>query len=319
MFSRRGGDPVRRLVTLHFEDDTLVSTDGIGDSRGGDIKALEETRSAVEQAEDRSALRDTLLVSDDAVINWTLQLGAFGSRDEAEKLARAMRDAGHPARVAETIVPGLGTRYQVRTGMYDTYNEAQAALRRIEKDLDIAGITVPVDTAIDTGEQPDASIQPQPEPVPEPEEEIIPEAQEQATGIADEEALNVEEAAQAVDEGTPSTTESAVTQPPAAEEPTAEAAAPQAPVAPAPQAQPASDTPRYYVQVGSFTQPENAEALVSSLQAAGFNVSMAESESSTGTVTKVQVGPADSRDAADELLDELKARYDLDGFVVTER
>jgi outer membrane protein assembly factor BamE len=37
MLSRRGGEPVRRLVTLTFENDLLVATDGIGDSKGGDI------------------------------------------------------------------------------------------------------------------------------------------------------------------------------------------------------------------------------------------------------------------------------------------
>jgi outer membrane protein assembly factor BamE (lipoprotein component of BamABCDE complex) len=148
MFSRRGGDPVRRLVTLRFEDDLLVSTDGIGDSRGGDIKALEETRSAVAKTEDREAARDTRLVSDDAVINWTLQLGAFGARAQAEELARDMRDKGYSAKVEERVVPGLGTRYQVRSGLYDTFNEAQAALRKIEQDLKIVGITVPVDLKI---------------------------------------------------------------------------------------------------------------------------------------------------------------------------
>jgi outer membrane protein assembly factor BamE len=144
MFSRRGGDPVRRLVTLHFEDDILVATDGIGDSRGGDIKALEETRSAVADTADVETAKDTRLATDDAVINWTLQLGAFGNSTEADKLVSTMRDKGYQAKVEERVVPGLGTRYQVRTGLYDTFNEAQAALRRIEQDLGVVGITVPV-------------------------------------------------------------------------------------------------------------------------------------------------------------------------------
>ncbi len=148
MFSRRGGDPVRRLVTLTFQDDLLVATDGIGDSKGGDIKALENTKSAVAKVADAAKARDTRLITDDAVINWTLQLGAFGTRAEAEKLAAKVRDKGYPARLAEQVVPGLGTRYQVRVGLYDTYNEAQDALRRVEKDLDIVGITVPVDLPI---------------------------------------------------------------------------------------------------------------------------------------------------------------------------
>ena len=148
MFSRRGSDPVRRLVTLTFQDDLLVATDGIGDSKGGDIKALEGTKSAVAGLADAATARDTRLISDDAVINWTLQLGAYGSREQAAEFAEKVRAKGFRTKLVEQVVPGLGTRYQVRSGLYDTYNEAQDALRQIEKAMDIVGITVPVDLPI---------------------------------------------------------------------------------------------------------------------------------------------------------------------------
>ena len=148
MFSRRGGDPIRRLVTLTFEDDLLVATDGIGDSKGGDIKALEDTKSAVADLGDRDTAKGTRLVTDDAVINWTLQLAAFGTREQAAEFAGKVRSKGFRAELVEQIVPGLGTRHQVRSGLYDTYNEAQDALRQIEKAMDIVGITVPVDLPI---------------------------------------------------------------------------------------------------------------------------------------------------------------------------
>jgi len=152
MFSRRGGDPVRRLVTLTFENDLLVATDGIGDSTGGDIKALAETQSAVQQIDDIETAKRTQLVTDDGVINWTLQMGAFGTHEEAEELANRIRSKGYPVEFLEQIVRGLGTRHQVRSGLYDTYIEAQAALRRIEKDLNIVGVTVPVDIPMDNQE-----------------------------------------------------------------------------------------------------------------------------------------------------------------------
>ena len=82
------------------------------------------------------------------MINWTLQLGAFGDLEIAEELAGRLRDKGYFAKLTEQVVPGLGTRHQVRVGLYDTYNEAQDALRQIENDLDIVGITVPVDLPI---------------------------------------------------------------------------------------------------------------------------------------------------------------------------
>jgi len=148
MLSRRGGEPVRRLVTLTFENDALVATDGIGDSKGGDIKALQETKSAVAGIEDIDAAKRTELITDDGVINWTLQLGAFNTHEEAVEFADKVRSEGYQAEFAEQVVPGLGTRHQVRSGLYDTFNEAQAALRRIEKELNVVGITVPVDIPI---------------------------------------------------------------------------------------------------------------------------------------------------------------------------
>ncbi len=148
LFSRRGGEPVRRLVTLTFENDALTATDGIGDSTGGDIKALAATKTAVEQINNIETAKQTHLVTDDAVINWTLQLGAFGTHEEALAFADTVRSKGFEANLREQVVPGLGTRHQVRSGLFDTYNEAQAQLRILEKALNVAGITVPVDTPL---------------------------------------------------------------------------------------------------------------------------------------------------------------------------
>ena len=149
MLSRRGGEPVRRLVTLTFEDDALIATDGIGDSTGGDIKALAETQSAVRDIDDVETAKRTQLITDDGVINWTLQVGAFSTHAEAVAFAEKVRSKGFQTSLEEQVVPGLGTRHQVRSGLYDTYNEAQAQLRILEKKLDVAGITVPVDIPID--------------------------------------------------------------------------------------------------------------------------------------------------------------------------
>jgi outer membrane protein assembly factor BamE len=149
MLSRRGGEPVKRLVTLTFENDVLTATDGVGDSTGGDIKALAETRSAVADIQDIETAKETRLVTDDGTISWTLQLGAFNTHEQAVEFAQKVRSKGYQAEFEEQVVPGLGTRHQVRSGLYDTYNEAYAALKKVEKDLDIIGITVPVEVATD--------------------------------------------------------------------------------------------------------------------------------------------------------------------------
>lgn len=148
LLSRRGNDPVRRLVTLTFENDLLVATDGIGDSAGGDIKALDETIEAVAGIEDRAKARGTELITDDGVINWTLQLGAFNTHDEALSFSEEVRAKGFEAELVEQVVPGLGTRHQVRSGLFNTFNEARDMLQRIEKDMKIIGITVPVDVPL---------------------------------------------------------------------------------------------------------------------------------------------------------------------------
>jgi outer membrane protein assembly factor BamE len=145
MLSRRGGEPARRLVTLTFENDLLIATDGIGDSRGGDIKALEDTRDAVAGLDDIDTAKDVQLMTDDGIIDWTLQLGAFNTHEQAVEFAAKVRAKGFEAEILQQVVPGLGTRHQVRSGLYDTFNEALAALRQIEKELKIVGITVPVD------------------------------------------------------------------------------------------------------------------------------------------------------------------------------
>ena len=145
MLSRRGGEPASRLVTIYFENDAVSAFDGIGDSTGGDIKALAETKSAVAGIDDLETAKRTELVSDSGVIRWTLQIGAFNTHDEAEAFAAKVKAKGFPVELNEQIVPGLGTRHQVRSGLFGTFNEAQTQLRILEKALNVAGITVPVD------------------------------------------------------------------------------------------------------------------------------------------------------------------------------
>lgn len=149
LLSRRGGEPVRRLVTLTFENDSLITTDGIGDSTGGDIKALAETKSAVAGIDNLETAKETELITDAGVINWTLQLGAFNTHEEAVQFAELVKSKGYQASLEEKVVPGLGTRHQVRSGLYDTYNEAYSQLKIMEKDLKVAGITVPVNIPLE--------------------------------------------------------------------------------------------------------------------------------------------------------------------------
>ena len=73
---------------------------------------------------------------------------------------------------------------------------------------------------------------------------------------------------------------------------------------------------RWVVQVGNFSQPERAEALVAELRLAGM-AAFSEKVTSTDRMTyKVQIGPELDRDKAAELARKIKPEYP-DAFVTT--
>jgi cell division protein FtsN len=66
----------------------------------------------------------------------------------------------------------------------------------------------------------------------------------------------------------------------------------------------------YFVQVGAFRTPEDAEAQRAKLSLAGIESKISEREQSGRTVYRVRVGPFDKREAADTA----KARLDSAGI-----
>lgn len=77
----------------------------------------------------------------------------------------------------------------------------------------------------------------------------------------------------------------------------AEAPAASAPVA----ATPAADAYVYFVQAGAFTRPEDAETQKAKLAIQGFTAKVMEREQNGRTVYRVRLGPADTREAAEDL------------------
>lgn len=63
----------------------------------------------------------------------------------------------------------------------------------------------------------------------------------------------------------------------------------------------------WFVQLGSFSQRDNAERLVADVSRRGFPAGMAESSGRRGPMYRVRVGPAGSREAAGELARKLAA------------
>jgi cell division protein FtsN len=50
--------------------------------------------------------------------DFSVQVGSFGSAEQAERLRTNLAQKGYPVRVQPTTVPGQGLRYRVRVGSY---------------------------------------------------------------------------------------------------------------------------------------------------------------------------------------------------------
>jgi DedD protein len=92
--------------------------------------------------------------------------------------------------------------------------------------------------------------------------------------------------------------------PQAAPRPAPQAAAASPPPAPTPA--PAGDGP-WTVQVGSFSQPQNADGLQRELRAQGYEAFVSRIATDAGSMYRVRVGPVSDRQSADDLLARLRA------------
>ncbi|HEY8878844.1 MAG TPA: SPOR domain-containing protein [Roseateles sp.] len=88
--------------------------------------------------------------------------------------------------------------------------------------------------------------------------------------------------------------------PPPKPAPVAKAETPAA-SAPTPAAAAGADAYVYFVQAGAFSRPEEAEAQKAKLAIQGFTAKVMEREQNGRTVFRVRLGPADTREAAEDL------------------
>ena len=88
--------------------------------------------------------------------------------------------------------------------------------------------------------------------------------------------------------------------------------APAAPATPAPTV--AADT-GFAVQLGAFRDAAEAEALRSRVRAAGFSAFTEQVRTDAGVLTRVLVGPAMDRAAAEALQAQVKAKFGIEGLV----
>lgn len=86
----------------------------------------------------------------------------------------------------------------------------------------------------------------------------------------------------------------------------------------APVSTPADPLVRWVVQVGSFSNPKSADALVAELRLSGLKAFSEKVTSSGGSVYKVRIGPELDREEASALARKVKLEHQLDGFVTTQ-
>lgn len=105
-------------------------------------------------------------------------------------------------------------------------------------------------------------------------------------------------------------------------EPVPEPAEPEPPAEPAatapsePPSATAAVTGDWVIQLGSFSNADNARGFVSTLSEQGYNAYTRSAETDGRSITRVFVGPLQTRDAATRLRDEIKRNHEVEGFVV---
>jgi DedD protein len=164
------------------------------------------------------------------------------------------------------------------------------------------GAVSPVDLAIPLAPQPSAELELPPAPPPAPASSNVTPAPRVAA---------------------PAVTAAGSTEEPAAAEPEEPVTSEPEPPAgrdtgPAPQAAPMEVTPDlagWVVQVGSFSNPENAERLKARLRDGGFRAFTEDVKANGRSWRRVRVGPELSRAEAEQLQADIKARYGIQGLV----
>ena len=141
-FARRGGDPVRRLVTLEFENDTLTSMTGVRQGEGERVLTDRGARAVLPgttlpgiDVEDARDYEDLVILTDDGAPTWQLQYGSFSYRSEADRLLEALAADGIEAEVYGQVIGDVGF-FIVRGGEYLSREEGLRALRDIGERTD---------------------------------------------------------------------------------------------------------------------------------------------------------------------------------------
>lgn len=141
-----------RIVPLKESDFTPIPVESLPQEETEQmVEVLEEQAKATEQSipviEDDTKptpvqTREKPIDSNHMGITaWVVQLGSFGSEENAQKLNEKLRLAGYPAFV-EPLKNKSGMAYRVRVGPELLRSDAQALQKKLKKTMQIDGIII---------------------------------------------------------------------------------------------------------------------------------------------------------------------------------
>jgi cell division septation protein DedD len=234
--------------------------------------------------------------------NYAVNFGSYATSSDAGRVIAALAAAHLPA-YQEAAPLGLRTVYRVRIGPYATSAAAEAAriaAGRVRSDVNARVVVLDARTA----------------PAPGPTSDTPPAAPAPATppAAAATQVSTAPRTPAATAGAAPSTTATVGT-----ERPNAVAAAtppaPPAPPVPASATAPAAAQVGFAVQLGAFANPDEATRLRDRARAAGFAAFVEQVRTDHGTLSRVRVGPAPDRAAADALRAQVASKLGVSGIV----
>lgn len=263
---------------------------GAAPAAGTDATATDPA--ATPPADAATALPPTAAAGDYAV-----HFGAYATQKGADQVVALAKAAGLPAYSETTTVNGKSA-FRVRIGPYATRAEAESVRLKaldVRSDVPVRVVALDAETTTPAATEP---LKPAPaEPAKPAEPQTAATKPEPKPDTRPAPAKPAQPA-------------------PAAPKPVATAPKPTpAPPTPKPATSPAAAKVGFAVQVGAFSDAVQAGALRERLRAAGFTAFTDTVTTDKGKLTRVRVGPALDRAAADQLKAQIQAKVGVDGIV----
>ena len=228
--------------------------------------------------------------------DYAVSFGSYASTGDAARVVEALRSSQLPGYQERVEGRDGRTIHRVRVGPYASRADAEAARLRAAHVRDDVGSQVIALDAGDTTAEPASASTP---------------AAAATTGTIKQEPLAANEPA-AKPEPKPAAAKPAEPKP---AEPKPEPVAAPAKPAPTAPSKPAAADVGFAVQLGAFSNADEAGKLRDRVRGLGFGAFIEQVNTDKGTLTRVLAGPVSSREQAEQLKSQVAARTGINGLV----